>query len=853
MWKATIRGLLARRVRLALSALAVMLGVSFVAGTYVLTDTLDRSFTNVFDQTVSGVDLVVRLRTPFGGNTQRDRFPDAVVAQVRKVPGVATTTGFLEDYAQIVDKHGSAIQTAGAPTFGIAWAQQGRQGPLRLIADGNTPSRPPHGPAEVAVDVGTARANGLHVGEHVRILLKGPAREFKIVGLFGLGSRIDAGGVTFAAFDVPTAQALFDAPGHVDAVNVTAAQGESVRALRTRLGGELGPAYEVDLARDVARDRGKRVLTFLDLLTQLLLGFAAIGLVVAAFIIFNTFAILVAQRTRELGLLRAMGASGGQVVASVIVEAGVIGLLASVAGVALGFGLAAGLLALVGSAGFDVPDGPLVLGTRTIVAGMSVGVGVTLASSIWPAVRAARISPIAAITDPAQAPHRPLRLRAVLGGLAVVVGIPLLLIGVDRTRDAPNITGDIWLVALGALAVFAGIVILLATFARPLASVLGWPLRALGVTGVLARANSTRNPRRTAATASALVIGLGVVGMVAIFGASAKASVRQSVDRGIRADFVLKAQQFAGFSPQVAERLRSIPTLDAVAAMRFGSVRVTGNEETVAGIDPTQLRRVVDLHATPGSISAMGNDGVLVYASAAREYGLRPGSPVQMQFPNGFAFLRVVGTYEQEDFTGALPVPFVIAKTAFDNGFGVGEQDSLIYVSAKGDTAIAHRAIVGALHRDFPNIQIFTRAEFRDDQQRAIDRFLTVTYALLLLSELIAILGIVNTLALSVYERFHELGLLRAVGMSREQVRRMVRAESLVIALLGGLVGTAVGLLWGWAFTTALRSQGVTELTIPVTQIVAFVLLSMVAGVAAAIVPAWRASRLDVLDAIAVE
>jgi putative ABC transport system permease protein len=853
MWKATIRGLLARRVRLALSALAVMLGVSFVAGTYVLTDTLDRSFNNVFDQTVSGVDLVVQVRQPFGGETERDRFPDAIVGRVAAVPGVATATGFLEDYAQIVDKNGDAIQTAGAPTFGIAWGQQGRDGPLRPIADGTTPSRPPRGPGEVAIDVGTARASDLHVGDHVRILLKGPAREFTIVGLFGFGSRVDAGGVTFAAFDVPTAQALFDAPGDVDAVNVTAANGGSVRALRTRIGTELGPAYEVDLARDVAHDRGKRVLTFLDLLTELLLGFAAIGLVVAAFIIFNTFTILVAQRTRELGLLRAMGASGGQVVTSVVVEAGMIGVLASIAGVALGFGLAAALFAVVGAAGFDVPDGPLVLSTRTIVAAMSVGVVVTLVSSIWPAVRAARISPIAAIADPAQAPERPLRLRAIIGGLAVAIGIPLLIVGLDRTRDAPNITSDIWLVALGALAVFFGVVILLATFARPLASVLGWPLRALGVTGVLARANATRNPRRTAATASALVIGLGVVGVVAIFGASAKASVRASVDRGIRADFVLKAQQFAGFSPQVAERLRSLPTLDAVAAMRFGNVRVNGNEETVAGIDVAQLRRVVDLRATPGSIAAMSDDGIMVYVDAAREYGVKPGDTVQVQFPRGFTVLRVVGTYQQEDFTGALPVPFVISKTAFDNGFGVGEQDSLIYVSAKGNADAAQQAIERALHHDFPNIQIFTRQEFRDDQERAIDRFLTVTYALLLLSELIAILGIVNTLALSVFERFRELGLLRAVGMSREQVRRMVRAESLVIALLGGIVGSAVGVFWGWAFTTALRSQGVTELEIPVGQLVAFLVLSMLAGVAAALLPAWRASRLDVLDAIAVD
>ncbi len=853
MWKATIRGLLARKVRLGLTALAVVLGVSFVAGTYTLTDTLDRSFTKVFDQTVSGVDQIVRLRAPFGGDTGRDRFPDAELDTVRGVEGVENAYGYLQDYAQFVDQDGDSIQTGGAPTFGISWAQDGRKGPLRLVDDDGTPSRPPRGPGEVAMDAATARRNGFHVGDRVRVLLEGPAREFEIVGLFGFGDTIDVGSVTFAAFDLATAQRVFDAKGELDAINVIGAPGIPERELRARLTQAVGPAYEVNTASEVAQDRGKDVLTFLDLLTQLLLGFAAIGLVVGAFIIFNTFTILVTQRTRELGLFRAMGASGRQVVVSVVGEAAVIGLVASAVGIGLGVALAIGLFAVVGAAGFDVPDGPIVLEARTVIAGLAVGVGVTVASALWPAIRASRVPPVAAMNDLGPPPTRSFRLRAVVGVLLVAGGVPVLLEGLARTRDAPNVVDEIWLVALGALLVFFGVIVLLATFARPFASLLGRPLRALGVSGSLARGNAMRNPRRTAATASALVIGLGLVGLVAIFGDSAKASVKAAVDRGIRADYILKAQQFAGFSPQVAERVREVDGVDAVAAFRFGSVRVKGNEETMAGVDPDELAPVVALGLTAGSIADMGDDGVLVHEDAAKEYGVGPGDSLQVQYPRGFGTVEVAGIYRQEDFTGGLPVPFIVSKASYDQGFGDDEQDALVYVKTATDDDATRSAIERRLRRDFPNVEVFTRSEYRDDQEAAIDRFLAVTVALLLLAEIIAVLGIVNTLALSVYERTHELGLLRSVGMTRRQLRRMIRGESVIIALIGGLVGAAIGLFWGWAFTTALRSQGLTELRIPWAQMAAFILLSMLAGVAAALAPAWRAARLDVLDAIAAE
>lgn len=859
MWKATIRGLLARKVRLALTALSVLLGVSFVVGTYVLTDTLDASFQTFFRQTLQGVDVVVRAQGAFGGGGERARFSDLVVPRLRSVPGVGSASGALQGYAQFVDQEGDAIQTGGAPTLGIAWGQDGREGPLGLTDDRAEPGgcvagrgRPPRGPHEVAMDVGTARKHGFRIGDEVDVLLQGPKERFCIVGLFGFGGRSDSLPFTFAAFDVPTAQHALAAVGELDAVNVTVESGVAPRVLRDRIRTELGPSFDVTLATAFASDQSRQFTSFFALLTQLLLGFAAIGLVVGGFIIFNTFAILVAQRTREFGLLRAMGASGRQVMVAVVAEAGMVGLVAAAAGLAAGIGLAALLLSLLGRAGFDVPTGSLVVQDRTVIAAFGIGVLVTVASSIVPALRAARISPITAINDTPEERPRPFLRRRGIGALLVAGSVPCLIVGVRRSQEATDVTSEIWLVAVGALLLFFGVLALLATFARSLAGVIGRPLRAGGVTGTLARANAMRNPRRTSATASALVIGLALVGLVAIFGQSAKVSVTRAVDRGIRADYVLKAQQFAGFSPQVAERLRALPELGGVAAFRFSNVRVRGSAETVAGVDPTELASVVDLGLRSGSIDQLGPDGMLVYRKAAEEYGLRVGDTELVQFQRGFVPLRVAGIYDQEDFTGGFPVPFVVSKTAYDSGLGPNQQDSLVYVKAKGgNAAAAGRAIEASLGQDFPNIGVFTREQYKSDQEGAIDQFLAVTVALLLLAEIIAVLGIVNTLALSVFERTHELGLMRAVGMSRRQTRRMIRGESVIIALVGGLVGTAIGLVWGWAFTAALESQGISEVSIPVGQLAVFVGLSMVAGVVAAVLPAWRAGRLDVLGAIA--
>jgi putative ABC transport system permease protein len=863
MFRATFKGVLARRFRLALTGLAVLLGVSFVSTTYVLTDTLDRSFRGIFSQTVAGVDAVVQQR-PLPGDDDHERFDDAVLDDVRAADGVQSAGGFIQGYAQFVGKDGDAIETGGAPSFGVPWiGGEDESGPFRLVDLGNRASRAPTGPGEVAMDVETARENGFRVGERVDVLSSGPKEKFDLVGVFTLGDTGEVGPLSFAAFDLPTAQRIMAAPGLLDAVYVTGEPGVSTAALRRSVADAIGERFEVTTAAQVARESGEDITEFLDLLTGVLLGFAAIGLVVAAFIIFNTFTILVAQRTRELGLLRAMGASRRQIIGSVVVEAGIVGVVASVAGVVFGVLLARILFEVVSGLGFDVPTGELVLQQRTIVAAVAVGMFVTVGASVWPAVRASTVPPVAAINDLPAGREVSMRRRALVGGALVAFGIPILVAGIARAQTADDVLAGLRIVGLGALLVFFGVIVLLATFARPLAAALGLPVKAAGVTGAIARGNAMRNPRRTAATASALVIGLALVEMVAIFGESAKASVRAS-DDDLRADLVVDTKQFSGFSPDVVRRLAALPEIADAAGFRFGSVRTVvappgvapeeaDDDERVVAVNGSGLPATVDLEMREGAVGDVGDDGMLVFEDDAAEYGMSVGDRVPLLFPNGEIGVRVAGIYGQDDlFWGS---PFVISSVLFRRGFPEADLDYRAYATVQPgvDLDAAQQAAEAAIIDDFPNVEVLTREQYRDGQEQAIDEFLAVTVALLFLSEIIAVLGIVNTLALSVFERTHEIGMLRAVGMTRRQLRRVVRGESVIIATIGGVVGLGVGLLWGWAFTTALESEDITDFTIPTGRTLLFVVVSLVAGVVAAVLPAWRASRLDVLEAIATE
>ncbi len=849
MWKATIRGLFARKVRLALTALAILLGVAFVSATYVLTDSVKRSFESVFAQTLTGVDLQVQGASALGDGSTPGRIPDSTIAAVAAVPGVRSAQGFVRtSLAQFVDANGDTIGGGGPPTFGISWVDDG---PLRLT-DGHAPE----GRGQVAMDAGTAAKHGFHVGERVRVLLSGAAKEYEIVGTFGFGDTTDFGAVTFAAFDLATAQREFDAAGSVDAVYVQRDADVTTAALQTRITDTLGPGYEVLTASEATLQVGKPVRQFLGFFTDALLGFAAIGVVVGAFIIFNTFTILVAQRTRELGLLRAMGATGGQVVRSVVLEALVVGAAASAVGLGLGILLGAGLLDLLREVGLDLPATSTVVLGRTVIVSLFVGIVVTVVAAAIPAVRAARVPPVAAIADVPERAAGAFGRRIAIGVVVMTAGAVLLIYGLARARDVSGILDQVQVVAFGAFGVLVGVVLLLPVVVRPTLRALGAPLRRFGPPGVLARANAMRNPRRTAITASALVIGLALVGLTATFGASARASVGQSTAAGLRADYVVKSDGFAGFSTEVVDRLRALPMVATAASMRFTDGAVDGDVKTVGSIDPEVLTEVVDLEVLRGDVAALGDTGVLVSDELARHAGVDIGDQLPVQFSQGQLPLTVRAVYRQQNFVGLFgqAVPVLVAPATIGLGSGGTPQDSLVLVRTEGGETLANQhALQRALAKDFPNIDVLTRAQFRDDQQAQVDQFLTVLIAILALSELIAILGIVNTLALSVYERTRELGLLRVVGMSRRQVRRMIRWESVVIAVLGGVVGLALGMLWGWAFARALEEQGITVFRIPWLEVLLFVGGSMLAGVLAAVFPAWRASRLDVLDAIATE
>lgn len=848
MWRATIRGLLARKVRLLLTALAVVLGVAFVSGTYVLTDTLKASFGSVFSEFASGSDLVVQALPVTGNSGSRQRIPEYVLDDVRDVQGVGGADGFVIGTAQFVAKDGSAISTGDAPSFGISWS-----GADKVGAVGTTAGRAPVRDGEVAMDGGTAKRNGFKVGDSVRVLLTGEAEEFKIVGILELGNRADFGAVSFAAFDPETAQRVLGAPGLWDAIYVRVAPGVSSATVERGIADAVGPGYEVSSSAAFAAERRGPVDEALNVLNQALLGFAAVGLLVGAFIIFNTFTILVSQRTRELGLLRALGASGAQVIGSVLAEAAVVGVIASALGLAVGIGLASLLLWMLPGIGYPVPGGDLVVLARTVLAAMTVGIGVAMAAAVVPALRAARTAPIAAIGDlQTSAGTRPIVVRAVTGGFVMLIGLALSGVGIAGSLD-PKFA--VALTFIGGFIVFIGVVAIGPLFASPISSVIGWPLHwVAGVSGRLARHNAMRNARRTTATAAALVVGLALVALVAIFADSLRASVRNAMGE-VSADYIVAADDFVGFSPEVATRIERIDGVETVVALQFGDVLVDGREEMVTGTNSTNIDEVVDLRFVDGSARGIARQGILVSQQEAERYGRKVGDLLVVNLPGlGPTGLEIGGIFTTRRFTGYFPVDFILPADIVAAGFGTAQQDTILYVNAEpGQTAVVGRSLRSQLARPFPNVAVQTPSEYLAAREQTIGQFLNVFFALLLLSEVIALLGIINTLLLSVYERTRELGLLRTIGTTRRQIWAMVCGEALIIAVIGCLVGIGIGMLWGWGVVTALSGQFIDEFSVPVPQFALFLVASVVAGFLAALIPAFHASRLNVLDAIAME
>jgi putative ABC transport system permease protein len=846
MWRATIKGLLSHKLRLVLTALAIVLGVSFVSGTYVLTDTINATFTQLFKDTTKGTDVVIQTRQTFNGGNMgdvRDPLPASLLQQVRAVDGVKTAEGGVSGFAQFLGKSGKAVTTGGAPTLGVSVSDSPDLSSAFSLRAGTVP----HGPDQVAVDARTASKQGFKVGDVVKVLSQGPAKPYTVSGIVGFGSADNLAGATLAVFDLKTAQQVLGSEGKFNEIDVVAQSGVTPDQLRDRIAAALPTRYESITGADQAQRTARSVQQGLGFFSTALLGFAAVALFVGAFLIFNTFSIIVAQRTRELALLRCLGASRRQVLGSVILESGLVGLVASVIGLGLGLVIAMGLRAVLGAVGIDLPTTGTRFEPRTVIVSLVVGVVVTLVSSFMPALRATRVPPVAAMrAEAATTPARSIRRRSIIGSLVTLIGVGLL--GLGLFQDVGNRIAN---VGGGAAVIFLGVGILSPLIARPLARLIGWPFaRAFRLPGNLARQNAMRNPRRTAATASALMIGLALVTFAGIFVSSAKASVDSVLDRTVTADYIITTQDFQGFSPDIAKRVRALPEVQSITAMRSGGWRLNGKSLTLSAVDPTAYDGMVRTETTSGSLSDLQNGGLAVSEDVAKQQGWKVGTIVPMEFPSdGVQRIPLKAIYKDNQLNGG----YLLSLADYQRGYSSQFDTMVIAKAGDGMSQATARGAIDKVAAAFPNVQVQDMAQYKQRTAKQLDQLLNLVRSLLAFAIVIALFGIVNTLALSVFERVRELGLLRAIGATRRQVRSMIRWEAVIIAVLGAILGMAVGVFFGWAMVRALASQGFGEFSVPPGQLVAYVVLAGVAGVLAAILPARRAARVDVLRAITTE
>lgn len=843
MRHAVVKSLLAHKLRLALTAISVVLGVSFITGTLVLTDTLSRTFDTLFGDVYKNTDVVVRAKAAFTdiqSADSREPVPAGVLDKVRTVNGVTEEVGEVEGYAQLVDPNtGKAVTTGGAPTLGETWTGSALS-PLRLQS-----GRGPTSAGEVAIDASTADRRHIRVGDRVKVLLRGPVQSATVVGIVRFGSSGNAAGATIVAFDPTTAQRQLGVPGTYTSISIKGAAGVSQSTLRDRVAGELPTGYEALTGKALAKETASQIQQALGFIKTFLLVFAVIALFVGSFIIANTFSMLVAQRTRELALLRAVGASRRQVTRSVLAEALVVGVLGATVGLAFGLLVAVGLQALLGAFGAGLPKGPLVFKPATAVWAYVVGVGVTTIAAYLPARRASKIAPVAALRDDVALPERSLRRRAVAGVMATAVGAAAMAAGLAGAGSTPAL-----LVGLGALVVFIGVATLSPFASRPVIRVLGAPLgRLFGTAGGLSRENALRNPRRTAATAAALMIGLALISAMTVMASSVKSSTSQIIDRSLGADYLAHSANYQGFSTDLASKVAAAAGVRSVSTLRFGKVQVgAGGNTDVIATQPEGVQDALNLHLAQGSIAGVGDRGLLVDEKVAKEKHWRVGQVVPVTFARtGRQQLTLAGTYSENQVAGK----YLISTATYDKNFSSHLDNILLVAGRHGVPAKTTKAAVTAAAAAFPNVTVEDQTEFKKSQSKQVDQLLGLVTALLGLAVLIAVLGIVNTLALSVIERTREIGLLRAVGMSRRQLRRMIRLESVIISVFGALLGLVVGVVFGWALVRALKNDGISTLVIPVGQLALYVVLAGVVGVLAAVLPARRAAKLNVLRAVA--
>ncbi|QEV16417.1 ABC transporter permease [Streptomyces alboniger] len=854
MLKATLRSFLAHKGRLVLSALAVILSVAFVAGSLIFSDTVTRTFDRLFAST--SADVLVAPEEDLNEAVPSGRtptLPDSLREKVARVEGVAHAhIDASVENVTVVDRDNESVgPTTGAPTVATNWYVTDRS-PVEL-----TSGHAPRGPGQALLDADTADTKNVEIGDTLTVLARPGSFKVEIVGIATFTTTNPGAALVF--LDTPTAQQkLLGSKDAASSISVTAEKGVDDEALKRRIAAELGAGYDLETADEQAASAASSLGGFLDVIKYVMLGFAGVAVLVGIFLIVNTFSMLIAQRTRELGLLRALGADRKQVRRSVLIEALLLGLVGSTLGLAAGIGLALGLIELMGLLGMNLKSTEMVVTWATPVSSYVVGVGVTFVAAYLPARRAAHVSPMAALADAEIAGvGRPLKVRAVAGSVVAVAGAAAL-VGcavADKTSSAASLLG------LGIVLTLIATVIAGPLLVRPVIRVLGGAFPAVfGSVGRMSQRNALRNPRRTGATAAALMVGLALVGGLSVASASMTKSFDRQIDDTLGADFVVQNNTFMPFSPEITGKIEDTEGAGLVVRQRFTPLEVAlpdgENVETTAAGYGARLDDVANLKYAEGSSrAALAPGRIGMDKEFAKKHGVRVGDVLPVTFPGGREAKLTVGAFTDQ----AAPEGFAVEGGLF-LGLGTVEkyvpdgQDSAVYVNAaSGTSADALRERLEKTLDPYPQVQVRDQADYKELIRQQISVMLYLVYALLGLAIVIAVLGVVNTLALSVVERTREIGLLRAIGLGRRQLRRMIRLESVVIAVFGALLGLALGLIWGLAVQQVLALQGMRELAFPWPTIVAVVIGSVVVGLAAALLPALRASRMNVLAAIAHE
>ncbi|MFF9626823.1 ABC transporter permease [Streptomyces griseosporeus] len=839
MFRTALRNVLAHKARLLMTVLAVMLGVAFVSGTLVFTNSLSSALQNSSAKGFDQVDVAVQ---PKGREDKGDtvgktpELTQALLDRSARVPGAASAFGVVRGFTALADKDGKLIGGGFQSEGGNYW---GKKDPRYPLVSGHAPS----GKGEVLIDSETAKRAGYKVGDRVRMSVDGPVLTPTVAGVFTTDDGNVAAGGSLTLFDTATAQQLFGKPGTYDEIDVTAAAGTSQTALKAALDRALPrDTVETTTGRQLADDQAEIIASSMSGLKQGLLVFAGIALFVGTFIIANTFTMLVAQRTKELALLRAVGASRRQVTRSVLVEAFVVGAVAGVAGLVAGIGIGAGLKALMGTLGATVPDGPLVVSPGTVATALVVGVVVTMLAAWLPGRRAAKIPPVAAMSSVhAKATTKSLVLRNTIGALFSAAGVAVVLAATTmQGSDGQAPMG------FGAVLLIIGVFVLTPLLSRPLIAAAAPVLRAFGVSGRLARQNSVRNPRRTAATASALMIGLTLITGMTVMAGSLQTSIDKMASAAIRADYVVSMANGNELSPDVERTLKKTDGVTLTSPLRNAPSRIDGQTEYLTGVNGAAIGELTDLTVEDGSFT-VGGDRVVVDDETAKAHDWTAGSHFTVHYEDGKAQqLTVAGVYRGNDM-----IHGIMLDTARLAPHQRDAADMQVMVkTADGASGAVKDRLEKALGTN-PAIKVQDKKDISNEIAKMFTLMLNMLYGLLAMAVIVAVLGVINTLAMSVFERSQEIGMLRAIGLERTGIKRMVRLESLVISLFGGVLGIGLGVFFGWAAGELLGTRMPTyELVLPWGRMAVFLLLAGMVGVLAALWPARRAARLNMLQAI---